>query len=91
MCQSGMLPAKHVVNVVTLVLNYFQEKARIGREHQASEKVKVEGDSSSPTCGLNVQMINAYLRFFRNIQVVKKSDSCAFTTSNYYYLLNITR
>ena len=58
---------------------------------QASEKVEVEGDSSSPACGLNVQMIKAYLSVFKNIQVVKKSDSCAFTTSNYYYLLNITR
>jgi hypothetical protein len=55
------------------------------------ESVEVEGDTWSPGCGLNVQIVNTIVKMFSNVQVVKKSDACAFTSSNYYYLLNITR
>lgn len=55
------------------------------------EAIRVEGDRFSPACGLNVQIVNALLKVFPNIEVVKKSSSCAFTTSNYYYDLLITR
>jgi hypothetical protein len=58
---------------------------------QVVEAVEVEGDSFSPACGLNVQIINTIVKKLPNVQVVKKSDSCAFVSSNYYYLLNITR
>jgi hypothetical protein len=55
------------------------------------ESVEVEGDTWSPSCGLNVQIVNSIVKKFSNVQVVKKSDACAFASSNYYYLLNITR
>jgi hypothetical protein len=55
------------------------------------ESVEVEGDTWSPACGLNVQIVNSIVKKFSNVQVVKKSDACAFVSSNYYYLLNITR
>jgi hypothetical protein len=57
----------------------------------AVESVEVEGDYSSPACGLNVQIVNTIVKKFSNVKVMKKSDACAFASSNYYYLLNITR
>ena len=55
------------------------------------EAVQVQGDRWSPACGLNVQIVTSMIKVFSNVQIVKKSDSCAFTSSNYFYLLNITR
>ena len=55
------------------------------------ESVQVDGDTWNPACGLNVQIINSLVVKFPNVKVVRKSDACAFSTSNYSYLLNITR
>lgn len=53
------------------------------------ETLEIKGDSFNPACGLNVRILKSVLATFTNVEVVKKSDSCAFATSNYYYKLNI--
>lgn len=53
------------------------------------EAVEIKGDSFNPACGLNVRIIKEALKTFTNVEVVKKDDSCAFATSNYFYKLNI--
>lgn len=53
--------------------------------------LEFEGDVWSPSCGLNVRIINELLPKFKNVEVVKKSDACAFASSNYYYKLKVTR
>jgi hypothetical protein len=55
------------------------------------EAVSIKGDSFNPACGLNVRIINELLKTFTNVEVVKKSDSCAFQSSNYFYKLNIAK
>jgi hypothetical protein len=58
---------------------------------QHVDAVQVDGDSSSPACGLNVRLIKELLKKFSNVAVVQKDDACAFAGSNYHYQLNITR
>ncbi len=58
---------------------------------QTVEEIKIEGDSWNPNCGINTKIINEALKIFTNIKVVKKSDSCAFTSSNFSYVLKINR
>ena len=53
------------------------------------ELVEIKGDSSNPACGLNVKIIKEILKTLTNVEVLKKDDSCAFVTSNYYFKLNI--
>jgi hypothetical protein len=60
-----------------------------GRE--LADTVKLKGDNWTPSCGINVQMIREFLKVFSNISVVKKSDSCAFANSNFFYELSIVR
>lgn len=55
------------------------------------ETVEIKGDSFNPACGVNVRIIQAILKTMTNVSVVKKSDSCAFTSSNYSYTLNVAR
>ncbi|MBA2403660.1 MAG: hypothetical protein H0V66_02730 [Bdellovibrionales bacterium] len=55
------------------------------------ETVTIEGDTFNPACGLNVRILKEVLKTFSNIEVLKKSDACAFAHSNYYYKLNIAR
>lgn len=55
------------------------------------ESVELKGDSFNPACGLNVRIIKEILKTFSNVEVLKKSDSCAFASSNYYFKLNIAR
>lgn len=55
-----------------------------------TQKVKIKGDSFNPACGLNVRIMKEILKTFTNVTVVKKSDSCAFAQSNYYYNLDVT-
>jgi hypothetical protein len=54
-----------------------------------SEIVEIKGDSFNTSCGVNVRIIKEVLKTFTNVEVVKKDDSCAFATSNYYYKLKI--
>lgn len=58
---------------------------------QNVETVEIEGDTWNPSCGINVRLMKEILKTFSNVEVVKKQDSCAFVTSNYYYKLNIAR
>lgn len=55
------------------------------------ESVKVQGDTWNPACGVNVRIVQSLLKKFTNVEVVKKSDSCAFHNSNYSYQFNIAR
>jgi hypothetical protein len=55
------------------------------------ETVEIEGDNWNPACGLNTRMLNEMLKKFENVTVLKKIDSCAFATTNYYYKLQISR
>lgn len=58
---------------------------------QNVETVEIKGDSFNPACGINVRIMNEALKTFTNVKVLKKQDSCAFASSNYYYKLNIAR
>ena len=53
------------------------------------ESVEIKGDYSNPACGLNVRIIKEILKTLTNVEVLKKDDSCAFATSNYYFKLNV--
>lgn len=55
------------------------------------ETVEISGDFSSPSCGLNVRIMKEILKTMAYIQVVKRDDACAFSSSNYYYKLRIPR
>lgn len=55
------------------------------------EELKLEGDTWNPNCGINTKIISETMKVFKNITVVKKSDSCPFTNSNYSYVLKIAR
>jgi hypothetical protein len=55
------------------------------------EDVRLEGDTWNPNCGINTKIISEAIKVFKNITVVKKSDSCPFTNSNYSYVLKIAR
>jgi len=55
------------------------------------EEVSIKGDSFNPACGINVRIMSELLKTFNNIEVLKKSDSCAFHNSNYFYNLNIAK
>jgi hypothetical protein len=60
-----------------------------GRE--VAETVKLKGDSWNPACGLNVTIVKNIVPKFSNVTIVKKSDSCAFQSSNYSYEFAIVR
>ncbi len=60
-----------------------------GRE--VAETVKLKGDSWNPACGLNVTIVKNLAPKFSNVTIVKKSDSCAFQSSNYSYEFAIVR
>jgi hypothetical protein len=53
------------------------------------ELVEIKGDYSNSACGLNVKIIKEILKTLTNVEVLKKDDSCAFVTSNYYFKLNL--
>lgn len=55
------------------------------------DTVELQGDAFNPACGINVQIISEILKKMTNVSVVKKKDSCAFATTNYYYKLNVAR
>lgn len=55
------------------------------------ENVTIKGDAFRPACALNVQMIREFLKVMPHISVIKKSDSCAFFSSNYFFELAIQR
>jgi hypothetical protein len=55
------------------------------------ESVEIRGDFSNPACGLNTQMLRAFFKVMPHVEVVKKSDNCAFFNTNFFYRLNVTR
>jgi hypothetical protein len=55
------------------------------------EIVEIKGDHWNPSCGINVRMIREFLKKFPHVKVLKKDDHCAFSSSNYYYQLEIPR
>ena len=55
------------------------------------EEVEIKGDSFNPSCGLNVQIMKTILKAFPEVQVIQKSDACAFSSSNYFYKLSVPR
>lgn len=55
------------------------------------EKVEIAGDVWNPGCGLNTAIIKEILSVFKSVQVLDKQDHCAFSDSNFYYLLQIPR
>ncbi len=52
---------------------------------------KYRGDSWNPSCGINVAIVKALLPKFSNVKVLKKSDSCAFQSSNFSYEFEIKK
>lgn len=67
----------------------FEVPALQGNE--VATEVKVEGDRFNPSCGINVSIIRNILPKFSNVEVLKKSDSCAFASSNYSYTFSIKK
>ena len=67
----------------------FNSPVLSGRE--VAEVVKLKGDNSNPSCGLNVKIVKSLLPSFNNVSVIKKNDSCAFQSSNYSYEFAIVR
>ncbi len=67
----------------------FNSPVLSGRD--MAEVVKLKGDNWNPACGLNVTIVKSLLPSFKNVSVVKKSDSCAFSNSNYSYEFAIVR
>jgi hypothetical protein len=65
----------------------FQLPALTGVE----ESLEIRGDHWNPACGLNTQMLREFIKVMPHVEVVRKSDSCAFHNSNFFYQLNITR
>lgn len=55
------------------------------------EKVEITGDTWNPGCGLNTAIIREIIKTFKSVQVLEKQDHCAFSDSNFYYLLQIPR
>jgi len=55
------------------------------------DEVVLEGDSFNPNCGINSKIINEFVKMFSTIKIIKKSDSCAFQSSNYSFKLQIQR
>jgi hypothetical protein len=67
----------------------FEAPTLVGNE--VAEVKKIEGDFSRPACGLNTTIVKRLLPSFSNVKVVKKSDSCAFASSNYSYTFEIIK
>lgn len=67
----------------------FDVPAIMGNEVAKVEKV--QGDFSRPACGLNTTIVKRLLPSFTNVKVLKKSDSCAFASSNYSYTFEIAK
>ena len=53
------------------------------------ETLELQGDTWNPNCGLNTTIINAAVKTMTHIQVIKKSDSCPFVDSNFFYKLQV--
>lgn len=67
----------------------FEAPVLMGNE--APAMVKYQGDSFNPACGVNVAIVKAALPKFSNVKVLKKSDSCAFASSNFSYEFEIKK
>lgn len=55
------------------------------------ERTTYKGDRWNPSCGLNVAMINSFVKSFPNVKVLAKRDRCVSETSKYSYDLEISR
>jgi hypothetical protein len=71
------------------VTAYFEAPVLVGNEMNTI--TKIQGDFSNPACGLNTTIVKNLLPSFKNVEVLKKSDSCAFASSNYSYTFAITK
>lgn len=56
-----------------------------------SEEIEVEGDTWNPACGLNVTIVKNLLPKFKGVEVLKKRDSCAFASTNFFYKFKISK
>jgi len=68
---------------------YFELPVLNGSE--IPQTLKFVGDSLSPNCGLNTTIVRSLLPKFTNVKVVKKSDACAFYSSNFSYEFLVTK
>lgn len=59
--------------------------------NEAPQTVSYRGEMRDSSCGLNVAIVNALLPKFSNVKVMKKSDSCAFASSNFSYVFSIMK
>lgn len=67
----------------------FEAPVLVGTE--VAQTVKYRGDAWNSSCGLNVAIVKNLLPKFSNVTVVKKNDSCAFSSSNYSYEFSIVK
>lgn len=58
---------------------------------EVAEVVKVRGDAFNTACGLNVDMVKTFVKYFPNVKILKRNDSCAFSSSNYSYEFSIVK
>lgn len=65
--------------------------APVVSETSTTTVTKYKGDTWNPSCGINVAIVKNLLPKFANVQVLKKSDSCAFQSSNFEYTFSITK
>lgn len=85
-CSGGIQPWGSMQPISLRVT--FQKPVVVGN---TTETVRIEGDTWNPACDLNARMIKEFLKKFDNIKVLKKSDSCAFHNSNYFFELEVTK
>lgn len=86
-CSGGIQPSGWSVQPVSIRASYDLPVVT----GQSVETVEIQGDAFNPACGINVRIMKEALKTFSNVEVLKKQDSCAFASSNYYYKLNIAR
>jgi hypothetical protein len=85
-CYGGIMPGSYRPQSVSVVAN-FDLPVISGVE----EVIEIRGESSNPACGLNTQMIREFIKVMPHVEILNKSDSCAFHNSNFFYRLKILR
>jgi len=84
-CSGGIQPSG---SMQAIYLNATFNTPDVG-DRYVEEVIEIRGDAFNPACGLNVAIIRQFLKVFSNVEVLKKTDSCAFQGSNFFYQLNV--
>lgn len=87
-CSGGIQPGSTWWGPVSVKAT-FEAPVLVGNE--VPQTVTHKGAMRDSACGLNVAIVNALLPKFSNVKVLKKNDSCAFSSSNFSYTFSITK